>query len=190
MPSTTSVSLLHKLAEQGRDADWLVFQNLYRPFVIQQIARFPDLRPQAEDLSQEVMLVVFQQLPEFHRQRKGSFRNWLRTICLHRMQDAARKLAHGRQVLAKLAESAEASSQWSVQWDREHDQHVLRQLMGRVENEFEPQTWQAFLMYAIAGRPVRQVASELNLTPNAVLLAKSRVLRRLREEASGMVEDF
>jgi hypothetical protein len=38
------------------------------------------------------------------------------------------------------------------------------------------------------GRPPREVACELGLTVNAALLAKSRVLKRLRAELGGLVE--
>jgi RNA polymerase sigma-70 factor (ECF subfamily) len=38
------------------------------------------------------------------------------------------------------------------------------------------------------GRPAADVAAEVGVTPNAALIAKSRVLRRLREEARGLTD--
>ena len=38
------------------------------------------------------------------------------------------------------------------------------------------------------GKPARDVAQELGLSVNAVLIAKSRVLGRLRQEARGLVD--
>jgi DNA-binding CsgD family transcriptional regulator len=38
------------------------------------------------------------------------------------------------------------------------------------------------------GRPTDEVATELGLSPNAVLIAKSRVLKRLRDKADGLVD--
>jgi len=73
-------------------------------------------------------------------------------------------------------------------WNREHDEHVLRRLLELVEPEFTSPVWQAFRGVALEGKPAAEVAAELGATVNAVFLAKSRVLRRLRQEARGLVD--
>jgi RNA polymerase sigma-70 factor (ECF subfamily) len=60
--------------------------------------------------------------------------------------------------------------------------------MRRVEGDFTPATWQAFRRYVLEGEPAARVAEALDLSLNSVLLAKSRVLKRLRQEAAGLVE--
>jgi RNA polymerase sigma-70 factor (ECF subfamily) len=52
-----------------------------------------------------------------------------------------------------------------------------------VKKDFESTTWDAFTRFALDGKPAAAVAVELNISENAVLLAKSRVLKRLRHEA-------
>ncbi len=79
-------------------------------------------------------------------------------------------------------------SSLSKLWDREHDHHVAGQLMLRVQGDFAPNTWRAFRSQVLDGRPAQQVADDLGLSLNAVLLAKSRVLKRLREESRGLIE--
>jgi RNA polymerase sigma-70 factor (ECF subfamily) len=67
----------------------------------------------------------------------------------------------------------------------------LGRLPGRVEvvqGDFAPETWKAFRRYALEGEPAAQVAEALGLSLNAVLLAKSHVLKRLRQEVAGLVE--
>src|SRR5262249_51705961 len=64
---------------------------------------------------------------------------------------------------------------------------ISRQLLRIVEVDFTPPTWRAFCRQVIDGVPAAQVAEELELSLNAVLLAKSRVLRRLRQELRGLV---
>lgn len=51
-----------------------------------------------------------------------------------------------------------------------------------------PATWKACWEFMIVGRPAEAVAKELGLTVNAVYLAKSRVLSRLREELAGLLD--
>ena len=69
-----------------------------------------------------------------------------------------------------------------------HDQ-VLR-VLEAVRGEFEGRTWQAFLRTAVEGRPPKEVGPELGMSQGAVRVAKSRVLRRLREELGALGPDF
>ena len=57
-----------------------------------------------------------------------------------------------------------------------------------MQGDFAPATWQAFRRHVLEGEPAGQVAEELGLSLNSVLLAKSRVLKRLRQELAGLVE--
>lgn len=74
-------------------------------------------------------------------------------------------------------------------WDREHDREILRRLFEDVANEFEEKTLQAFCRHAFDGVAAPEVAAELGMTLGAVYIAKSRVLRRLREEAEGLIDE-
>jgi RNA polymerase sigma-70 factor (ECF subfamily) len=60
--------------------------------------------------------------------------------------------------------------------------------MELIEPEFKPATWQAFSRLALDEAEPEKVAAELGLTVNAVFIAKSRVMRRLREEIEGLVQ--
>ena len=75
-----------------------------------------------------------------------------------------------------------------MRWDREHDQFVLNRLLELIGPEFEPGTWRAFQGVVLEQRKTADVANELAITENAVFLAKSRVLRRLREESKGLLD--
>jgi RNA polymerase sigma-70 factor (ECF subfamily) len=73
-------------------------------------------------------------------------------------------------------------------WDREHDEHVAAALIKRVQGNFTPVTWEAFRRHVTKGEPAGEVAKALGLSLNSVLLAKSRVLKRLRQELAGLVD--
>jgi len=74
------------------------------------------------------------------------------------------------------------------EWDRDHDKHVVEKLLAVVQSDFTPTTWETFRRFGVDGVPAGQVAEELGLSENAVILAKSRVLKRLREEAGDLLE--
>jgi RNA polymerase sigma-70 factor (ECF subfamily) len=87
-----------------------------------------------------------------------------------------------------LDQLADPASDLSRLWDREHDEFVLNRLLALIEPEFRPATRQAFRRQVIDGASADIVAAELGLSLNAVLIAKSRVLSRLRRHAEGLVD--
>jgi RNA polymerase sigma-70 factor (ECF subfamily) len=193
--NTTSLGLLERLKHAKPDAsEWHKLRDIYAPMISRWLARLPDLQHEVDDLSQEVLLVLFRELPSFERRRDGSFRAWLRQITVNRM--GAFWKARRKQPLATggpetdqlLAQLADPTSDLARQWDQDHDKHVFGKLLAVVEKDFEPGTWQAFTRFAVEGRPAAQVAGELGVTESAVVQAKFRVLKRLREEAGGLLD--
>jgi RNA polymerase sigma-70 factor (ECF subfamily) len=55
-----------------------------------------------------------------------------------------------------------------------------------IRSEFEPRTWQMFWRSVVDGVATATVGAELGVSAAAVRQARSRVLRRLREEAAGL----
>jgi RNA polymerase sigma-70 factor (ECF subfamily) len=127
-------------------------------------------------------------LPAFeHNGRAGAFRAWLRGITVNLLREfwRDRPVAAAESVLAQLSDPATGLSQL---WNAQHDRHVLHGLMEQVRPEFTEPTWRAFRRTALDGVAARETATELGLTVNAVLIAKSRVLARLRQAAAGLVD--
>jgi RNA polymerase sigma-70 factor (ECF subfamily) len=190
----TSVSLLERLAAAPTDDDRRQLLDLYQPLLRAWMARAGVPHADADDLSQEVLLVVFREVGGFERRGRGAFRSWLRTILAHRVRDFFRgqnyrPTATGdSDFLRRLDELEAPDSALSRLWDREHDEHVVSSLLPRVQGHFSAATWQAFVRHVQEGEPAARVAGELGLSLNSVLLAKSRVLKRLRHELAGLVE--
>src|SRR5262249_2697656 len=80
------------------------------------------------------------------------------------------------------------NSDLSKRWDAEHDQQVCQRLLLVLEQDFTPKTVQAFRRLVFDGASGAEVAVELGMTRAAVFMAQSRVLRRLREEAAGLLD--
>ncbi len=189
----TSVSLLDRLKEaRPEDIDWERLQGIYLPLIQRRLRRVPGLGQEADDLAQEVFVVVIRELPRFERQREGSFRAWLRTITANKARNHGkyrdRRPAVGMdQAEGFLEQMADPDSDLARQWDREHDEHVVQKLLAAVKSDFNPSTWEAFRRLALDGLPAVRVAEELGMPENAVLLAKSRVIKRLRQEAGDLL---
>jgi RNA polymerase sigma-70 factor (ECF subfamily) len=188
----TSASLLHRLQERGVEADWQRLVWLYTPLIRTWLGRHVAQPGDVDDLVQQVFTVVVSKLPAFvHSGRTGAFRHWLRSITvnhLHAYWRDRRPLAEQAEMAVVLDQLTDPASELSRQWDREHDWHVARKLLDRVEPEFKVATWQAFRRVVFDEASPQAVAAELGLSVNAVLIAKSRVLQRLRQEGQGLLD--
>lgn len=191
----TSVSLLYRVTHENDSESWNRMAELYTPLLRCWAERYNVQKADVDDLIQEVLLAMSRDLESFeHNGRVGAFRTWLKTVLIHRLKNAwrtrNRQPAAGQAswIESRLAELEDPSSQLSQQWDQEHDRFVLKQLLRQTEPNFSESTWAAFHRVAIEGQPADLVARDLELSLNAVFIAKSRVLRRLREEAAGLVD--
>ncbi len=193
--NTTSVSLLDRLRRAGaQSADWQRLLELYQPVIQTWLRRVPELGNETADLTQEVLVVLFRELPSFDRRRDGSFRAWLRQITLNRIRSFRKtsgKRLHalgGEAVAPALAQLADSASDLARQWDQDHDRYVIAKLLDLVRPDFHDATWQAFSRCALKDEPPAQVAAGLGISVGAVVQAKHRVLKRLREEAGDFLD--
>jgi RNA polymerase sigma-70 factor, ECF subfamily len=189
----TSVSLLDRLKSARPDAsDWDRARDIYLPLILGWIGRVPGLGDEAEDLAQEVIVVLLREIPRFDRRREGSFRAWLRQVTVNKVRTWRRQRLKRPAVGLDPADGflerlADPDGDLAHQWDKEHDRHVTQKLLAAVRPDFSPSTWEAFQKFALEGLPAAIVARELGISENAVIRSKSRVLKRLREEAGELL---
>ena len=182
----TSIGWLGRLADDPTDADWRRLNDLYVPLLRERLAQTGVGAADRDDLVQEVLMAVVRRVGEFEHRGPGAFRAWLRGILANHVRAYFRTRRESPAVdLDQLAGDGTALSRL---WDREHDEHVALRAMRLVEGDFTPVTWQAFLRQVLDDCPPAEVAAELGVSLNAVIQAKSRVMKRLRAELRGLVE--
>ncbi len=192
--SQTSATLLNRLRQPGDDSAWKTLLDLYTPLLTSWLRRYSLQTSDVDDLVQEVLAVVVRELPRFeHNRQTGAFRSWLRNILVNRLREfwrdrRYRPTAGGSEVEALLEQLAKPDSDLSRLFDREHDQHVARRLLQLAEPQFTSGTWLAFRRHVLEGLPAEQVAAESGMSVNAVCIAKSRVLQRLRQESRELLD--
>lgn len=186
---TTPVSLLLRLRRPAEDRAWERFVEIYSPLLYAWTRRL-GLRPEdAADLVQDIFAVLVEKLPEFEYDAGKSFRAWLRTILLNRWRNRQRRPAPAPLPPADcLPDAAAGPDGVGLVEEAEYREHVVRRALELMQAEFQPATWKACWELVVRGRPAAEVAAELGVTVNAVYLAKSRVLRRLREELQGLLD--
>jgi RNA polymerase sigma-70 factor (ECF subfamily) len=187
--------LINRLRERpDDDAAWQRFDALCRPLLRDWLRRHCLQPHDADDLVQQALEVVVRELPHFeYDPRRGTFPAWLRAILDNRLREfwrsrkrprAAGEGAFNNRIVNQVADPR---SDLGGVWEREHARHEARRLLARVEADFSATTWQAFRR-VLSGEKAADVAADLKISVNAVYLAKSSVLRRLRQEMGGWEE--
>jgi RNA polymerase sigma-70 factor (ECF subfamily) len=74
--------------------------------------------------------------------------------------------------------------------DEEHSAvvQVYLRALEQVRAQFQAQTWQAFWRTAVDGVSPAEVVGELGMSLAAIRQAKSRVLRRLKQEMGELLD--
>lgn len=193
--SATSRSLLARLRGASNHDAWAEFQQLYAPLIRGWLVRRGVHDQDAEEVMQEVMQTLLTELPSFeHNGRVGALRCWLRRVvanCLKKFwrRENRQPRALGGDDYADLAAGLEdPHSQLSRLWNDEYNRVVCDRLLDRVKTDFHEQTMLAFRGVAIDGKHAAEVAEQTGLTVNAVRIAQSRVMRRLREVGVGLLD--
>jgi RNA polymerase sigma-70 factor (ECF subfamily) len=190
---STSRSLLRRAKERDAAA-WERLTAIYSPLVYQWCRRAGLQSNDAADVAQEVFRSVVTALDGFRKERpEDSFRGWLRTITRNKIRDHFR--AGAADAAARGGTTAHVQLQQAPEKapsleDRESGRQLSSQLARRavalMESDFAETTWRSFWLTAVEQQPAAAVAAQLGISVPAVYMAKSRVLRRLREELDGL----
>jgi RNA polymerase sigma-70 factor (ECF subfamily) len=189
----TPLSLLERARAHDPEA-WHRLVGLYQPLVQSWCSRAGVNATDAEDIAQEVFTTAARALDRFRRDRVGdTFRGWLRSITrtqillLFRRGRGRPHAEGGSDAWQKLQEVADPLPGPGEEEDSVETDQLYQRAMELVRGEFEQRTWRAFELTVIEDRTTGEVAQELNMTVNNVRQAKSRVLRRLREEVGDLL---
>ena len=133
---------------------------IYEPLILKWLHRAGVTGSEAEDICQEVLTTLVREVDRFeHSGRSGAWRAWLRQITVNRTRQFWQKKKEKRGDTVLLDQLEDPQTDVAAQWDREHDQHVLRQLLKLVEVEFQAPTIDVFRLTYVEGLSAKEVAS-------------------------------
>ncbi len=191
---STSSSLLDRVKVWDEVA-WRRLVSVYGQLVLYWCRCAGIRREDRVDVCQEVFRAVAVNIDNFRHDQPGdTFRGWLRTITRSKVADHFRRqnrqpAAIGGSVARErflAIPDGEASS--AAEAGNQEKAILVNRALDLIRSEFEDRTWQAFWRATVEGQPSDVVAESLEMTPAAVRQAKSRVLRRLREELHQLLE--
>jgi RNA polymerase sigma-70 factor (ECF subfamily) len=185
---SSSTSLVAGL-RAGNDEAWQRLVEIYAPLV-RIWCRYGRVREDCmADILQDVFLAVHRSVNAFTpRDDSSGFRGWIWKITKNKIHDHFRTLGQsadavgGSAALQRMHEVVspllpdEAPSQPS------DTAALLHRALAFVKVEFRDQTWDAFWRTTVLGEPTETVAEDFGISASAVRQARSRVLRRLRQQ--------
>jgi RNA polymerase sigma-70 factor (ECF subfamily) len=191
-------TLLVRLQANEDDA-WRRLDHVYGPVVLGWCHGAGLRSDDAADVKQEVFRSVAEAIADFRRDKPGdSFRGWLWRITQNKLRDFFRRqrqqpaAAGGttfRQQLQEIPLDGPADEESLPPGPSDEETGgVFRRALELVRSEFAENTWQAFWGVTVAGQSAAEVAAALGMSAGAVYVAKSRVLRRLREEFGPLLQ--
>lgn len=191
----TRPSLLLRLRDLQDAAAWQTFTEVYAPLLYRWCRRHGLQEADAADVSQDVLAQVAKSIRSFEYQPdRGKFRNWLGVVLrskLARFQGKEARAVRGTgSSTAQLALHEAAAPDADSEWTASFNAHLVRIALDRIRPNFDAANWRAFERVWLDDCPAADVAKELAMPPTRVYVAKSRILKRLREEIRLLAEDL
>ena len=189
--ASTNASLL--IAVQQRDERaWHRLTQIYGATVYRWCRRAGLQPTDAADVVQEVFVAVANRIDQFHADRSGdTFRGWLWTVFRSKLIDHFRRVTvqppgiggqSGPSVIDGLCAPDDSSIAGTL---CDESALIVRRAIATIEQDFGEATWQAFWRSVVLSQRTSEIAISMQMSPAAVCMARSRVLRRLRETLEG-----
>ena len=186
---STPLTLLDRLRRNDDPDAWSRFVEIYSPLLLEWARRNRVPEADSADLVQNVLVLLLKQMPVFERRPGGSFRGWLFTVLQNSWRDHCRSQARQPAITWGIPPEEQAGPDPSAEvTEIEYRNYLLRRTLRILQRDFPEPTWRAFWLHVVEGKPAAETAALVQITANAVYLARGRVLKRLREELAGLLD--
>lgn len=191
----TRDSLLVRVKDPADSAAWEQFAQIYRP-VVYRLARGRGLQDaDAQDLAQKVLMSVAAAIPNWKRASpKARFHHWLRHVAknevLKTLSRQPKDRASGGTTATKLLRGhIRGSCELDDLVDLEYRRQLIRRAAEIVRERADESTWLAFSLTMVDGCSNAEAAKRIGRNEGTVYAARSRIVRRMRNEIRKMEDD-
>lgn len=196
--ASTSRTLLMRVRQPDDREAWDEFVGRYAPKIFNWCRRYQLQESDAADVTQDVLVKLVRAMQSFqYDPSRGSFRAWLKTVTANAVRDlvaSSKKAGRGSgdtsvgQLLSNIEDQA-ATEALSQEIESCYQQELLAEAERIVRERVQPHTWEAYRLTAVEQHKSAAVAETLQMPVAEVYVAKSRVLKMLREAVEAMTED-
>jgi RNA polymerase sigma-70 factor (ECF subfamily) len=176
----TRSTLLRQVRDLADVEGWGEFVEIYQPLIVRYSRSRGASEEGARDVAQEVFARFLRVLPTFELDRtRGRFRSWLYRVTLSIVVDEAKGLGR-REAAEQEWQNRRDDDPDQIKWDRALDRRVREYALAKVREEVAPRAWACFERQLLKGRSAKEVAQELDITPESVYVNSSRVRKKVR----------
>ena len=186
--AVTRASLLSRLRCAPQDPSaWDDFVGRYGPRILAWCRRWGLQEADAQDVSQEVLVLLAVKLRTFVYDPSRGFRAWLKLLTRHAWSDflAERRrpgAGSGDSGMLDQLHSVAARDDLERRLEETFDLELFEIDKTRVRTRVAPRTWEAFELTAIEGLSGAEAAQRLGMQVAAVFMAKSNVKKMIQEQ--------
>lgn len=187
MDWVTTTQVLEDLKESNDILAWTSFRDHFYPVIFNFAKTLGLSAADAEDAAQETMLAFLKAFRNGKYDReKGQFSHWLFGVSRRVILNFRKRLPRKHFIV----DNTTGTSFWDMvadentvrqTWDTEWRYMVLERCLRQARRELDQKVFNAFELYALSQKPVDEVCRILDMSRNAVYIAKSRVLSKLRQ---------
>lgn len=192
-PQTRSSLIAQVRSPEDREA-WDQFVVIYRPVIYRMARRRGMQDADAQDLVQAVLVRVAGAIQSWEKSGpETKFRHWLRRVARNAIATAFSRKPRdagvgGSEMLDLLAEQPGNAADIERELANESMREKYLRAASVVEADVDADTWRAFELTVVKGQPCEKVANLLGKSVGTVYAARSRIMRRLREQVHRLQE--
>lgn len=172
---------------------WEEFVRYYERFIFHVLHRMNVSTSDFDDLVQNVLVKLWRSIASY-KPGKARFRTWLGVVVRNAVYDQFTETKRRRELLQHELESLqrlekEPASEIEQLIEKEWADHVTSIAMVRIEKLFSEEAVKSFTM-SLDGTSAKEIAEDLNLSPDSVYTLKSRVKARFIKEIKAVIEEL
>lgn len=186
---TTRVSLILRLNNRQDAEAWEEFVAIYHPMIWRIAKRLGMSDVDASDACQNTMFRLTQVVHKWSpSENNATFRGWLYRVARNCMLRQFEKNIKQAQTISDdesqnyfeqmAAEPDNSDSAYQLEFQRQ----VFANAAEKVRPTFNNVYWQSFWLTYVKNNDIKDVAKILDTTVSTVYVARSRVLKRIRDE--------
>lgn len=189
LASRTTTQLLEALRDPSDRPAWEHLDRRFRPVIAGFTRRLGLTESEAEEAAQQTLYEFARAYRDGRYEReRGRLSSWILGIAHH---TALRTLRDRRRAASLDEDQADESALRSI-WSEERDRVILMQALGKLRDDssIDDRTLLVFELTALRGVPTGEAAAQAGMTADQVYVARSRLVKRLREAVAVMTGAF
>lgn len=189
----TRKSLILRARNPDDSQAWEDFVEYYERFIFHVLHRMNVSARDFDDLVQNVLVKLWRSLASYES-GKARFRTWLGVVVRNAVYDQFSETNRQRKLLQHELQSLqmlekEPASEIEQLIEKEWADYVTSIAMARIEKLFSEEAVKSFTM-SLNGGSAKEIAKELNLSPDSVYTLKSRVKARFIKEIRAVIDEL